>query len=74
MRDRNLFETAEKANVPPNYQLTVGEIIALLNTMPFLNYISGATDLTYEALITAFEYGYVKGCRSERARAKRAKK
>ena len=71
---RDIFTIASEAKVPPRYQLTVGEIIALLDTMPFLHYISGATDLTYEAIITAFEYGYVKGCRSERARVKRAKK
>lgn len=74
MQDRNLFETAKKAKIPENYQMHLGEIYAILNTMPFLHYVSGATDLTYEAIITAFKYGYVKGCRSERARQKRASK
>ena len=71
---RDIFKIAEETTVKDRYQLTVGEIIALLNTMPFLKYFAGATDTAYDTLSIAFNYGYAMGIRCERNRAKRARK
>ena len=58
---RNMEKTAEKAdhNIPDYYDLYGTELTTL-----FRKARSGNADETYEALVTAFKYGFVLGHRA----------
>ena len=59
--NRDMIKTAQKAetNVPANYDLNSSEIIDLMKKAR-----SGSPDDTYNAIITAFKYGFVLGHRA----------
>lgn len=58
---RDMKKTAEKATreIPSNYDLNSSEIIDLMKKAR-----KGSPDDTYNAIITAFKYGFVLGHRA----------
>lgn len=65
---RDIYKTAESAEINKYYDLETANLCVLLDTLPcaYGNEYTAA----WKAIITAFKYGYVMGTRAERAKAK----
>ena len=61
---RNMVQTADKVkhHIPERYDLTIEELQELRTIMH-----GGSCECEFDALITAFRYGYVLGVRAEKA-------
>lgn len=62
--NRDLMKTSDliKGKIPDRYDLTVGEM-QMLHEMIH----SGSGDGEYDALVSAFRYGFVLGARAEKS-------
>ena len=61
---RNMIQTADlvKGHIPDRYDLTAEDLQKLHEILH-----SGSRDSEFDALATAFRYGYVLGARAEKA-------
>lgn len=67
---RDIYKTAEAQAINDRYDISILQIIELMQGIPYLHIIPGGKDAAYEAIVTAFKYGYAMGSRSERASKK----
>lgn len=67
---RDIYKTAQEQKINSRYDLETTQLIELASKIPGIQNISGAADAAYDAIITAFKYGYAMGSRSEQNKKK----
>ena len=65
---RNMWKIAEGTKIPTAYDITYGEIVQLKE-----RYESGERNAKFEALLTAFKYGFACAQRMEVNKRKRGR-
>ena len=63
---RDIYKTAEAQAINDRYDISILQILELMQSIPFLHLIPGGKDAAYEAITTAFKYGYAMGSRAEK--------
>ena len=61
---RDIYKTAEAQQINSRYDLELMQALELVQSIPLIEHIAGGNDAAYNAVITAFKYGYAMGSRA----------